>query len=302
MSEISSPDGWKAVGGPMNGNIIAKSGTVDESKIWKHGGVHFTDEEKDQLIMCPTSDSFIPSKLKEHLLGPAYKGKYKPALDKDPNSDFNWKKKQREIAPKHILDGILGHLGDSPVTGSVTGSGSVNVKGYQDRFHECVAAKVGEELTEREFMKELLFLGPRIDECIETFDEDKCEQGFSDAFISLPAALREKTGSMSAVTLDPLSFKDQEIVLDEMIHRSADTERTRCNETVSDTTKALRKKRRNYDVDFQGPDMSFLWVIRDEDGLRTSLSKIMNFLVIIVAIYVIGNLLIQLLSRGSESK
>ena len=147
-------------------------------------------------------------------------------------------------------------------------------------------------------MKEIMFLDPEIDKCIETLDQDRCDQGFSDTFISLPAALRTKTGSITDTKPDPLRFEDQEIVLDEMIHLSAETEKTRCKNTVSETTRALREKRR-YDIDIQFPDMSALWFIRDGDSMVGSIPKVVNFLVILAAIYVIGTLALKLLSRGS---
>jgi hypothetical protein len=284
-----SPTKWEAQGGPLRGRIIVKSGTVDKG----NQGAHFSDEEKDKLLMCP--DSFVPRDLKEQIMG----RKFDDSLpsDKGPNRGFNWETKQEEIKPKFILDEIMGHLGDKPPTGPSGSSGSSGPTGSsgssgtgddQTLFHECVAAKVNEELRGREFMEEMMFLGPKLGECIETLDQDRCDQGFSDTFISLPAALRRtKTtpGSMSETQRDPLSFKDQGLVLDEMIHQSAENERELCKGVVSETTRALQEKRR-YEIDF--PDISSLWLIKDGDGLGGSLAKIINFIVIITAIYVIG--------------
>ena len=299
----SDPTQWKAgQDGPesMRGRIVAKSGTVDESDNKgphaKQGGYHFSDEDQGKLLMCP--DPYVSKELKEHIIGHKFDDNLKPRYS-GPNNEFYWKNKQREIKPEFIRDYILGHLGDKPVVGPDS-----ETMDPENRFHKCMAAKVDEDLTEREFMKEIMFLDPKIGECIDTLDRDNCDQGFSDTFISLPAALRRtktKPGSMPETKTDPLSFKDQDIVLDEMIHRSDEAERARCDETVSDTTKALQEKRR-YDIDIQFPDMSSLWFIRDGDSFMDSLPRIINFLVIIAAIYLIGTLVLKLLSRGSGSK
>jgi hypothetical protein len=280
-SPTLKPTRWTALGGhhDMDGKIIVKSGTTDETDTKVTGEIHFSDEEQDKLLMCATGER-VPLELKEYILGRKYDHSLKP--NEGPNRDFNWKNKQREIHPGFILDEILGHL-DQPVIGPGSGAGIDS----QNLFHKCMAAKVDEDLTAHEFMKEImsLSLDQEIGDCIDRLDEDKCDQGFSDEFISLPAALR-KTRTMSGVSRNPLSYEDQDIVLDVMINQSAETEKARCDEKISDTTKSLQETRR-YEID---TNMSS-WFFNVDAGWKGTVAKIVNFIVVIALLYLIGKII-----------
>jgi len=306
-SPSSDPIKWTAQGGPdsMKNKIIMASGSVDESgntgSHAKQGGYHFSDEDKDKLLMCPTGN-IVPKELKEHILGV----KFNPLAEPEQR-EFNWKNKQREIKPEFIRDQIMGHLGDKPV---IKGSGPGS-KDYSDpgpRFNKCMAAKMADDLTERELMSELLAIPLNIyEDCLGTLDTDKCDQGFSGEFTGLHSELRQtNVDPMSESPL--LSFPDKGLIMDRMIHLSENTELDICDK-ISDTTRVMRnmQSEKQSDIYFELPDIElsdfeFLRFIKDGDGLRVILAKTLNVLVILVAIYVIGNLVLQLMGRSSRAK
>jgi len=310
-SPSSDPIKWTAHGGPdsMKNKIIMASGSVDESSnTGSHaiqGGYHFSDEDQDKLLMCPTGN-IVPKELKERILGV----KFNPLAEPEQR-EFNWKNKQREIKPEFIRDEIMGHLGDKPV---IKGSGPGS-KDYSDpgaRFNKCMAAKMADDLTERELMIELLAIPLNIPgDCLRTLDTDKCDQGFSSEFTGLHSELRQtnvklKSGIADASVnySDTLSLPDKGIILDRMIHLSENVETAICDK-ISDNTQIMRNTKSDINLEFPDfpnfPDLSeFLRFIKDGDGLRVILAKTLNVLVILVAIYVIGNLVLQLMGRGSN--
>ena len=286
-SPSSEPIKWTAQGGPdsMKNKVIMASGSVDESgntgSHAKQGGYHFSDEDKDKLLMCPTGN-IVPKELKEHILGV----KFNP-LAKPEQREFNWKNKQREIKPEFIRDQIMGHLGDKPVVkGSGLGSGGPgSTEDPGARFNKCMAAKMADDLTERELMSELLAIPLNIyEDCLGTLDTDKCDQGFSGEFTGLHSELRQtnvklKSGIADASVnySDKLSLPDKGIIQDRMIQLSENTETAICDK-ISDNTQIMRNTK---SVNLEFPD----------------LTKILNVLVILGAIYVIGNLVLRLMGR-----
>ena len=311
-SPSAGPIKWTARGGPeyMNNKIVMASGSVDESGNTGpdaiQGGYHFSDEDKDKLLMCP--DSYVSKKLKEHILGRKFDDSLRPP-DTGSNKEFYWKNKQREIKPEFIRDQIMGHIGDKPVVSGSGGPGSKEDPGA--RFNKCMAAKMADDLTERELMSELLAIPLNIyEDCLETLDTDKCDQGFSGEFTGLHSELSQtnvklKSGIADASVnySDTLSLPDKGIIQDRMIQLSENTETSICDK-ISDNTKILRNtKSVNLEFpDIELSDFEFLQFIKDGDGLRVILTKILNALVILGTIYVVGNIIIQLMGRGSSSR
>ena len=258
------------------GQVIPLTGTVDETV--RHG-IHLSSEEQDRLLMC--SIDKVPLKLKEHISPDenvmGQDGKIRRA---------SWEDKQREINPRAKLFQILS---GSPSPGQLPGVPSPPDE--EDNFKKCILAHFKGKDDEEKLMKEIITYNKGDLQCIHHLKGANCDNGYSDVFTSLPhEILKHNQTEVTSMTRD-----DYDLSVRNMLIQSRDTEELKCKGEVSDTTQSLLKTP-EYKIDLKIPDMSGIWFAKRR-GIFAFTQKIINLLVILVAVYIIGNFILQLFGR-----
>jgi len=253
---------------------------------------HASDEQTDQLIMCSGGSTVTKDTIQS----------FDPDFKETVNNEPTWKVKQQGANIKKCP--IVPHTGKvrfndhrCPVKSPKHSGGLVP---EEDRFSECVRKKYKDVSDENELMKKLTFL--RTSDChyLLPKDTDSCEKGFLDMFVSLP---HEILNNNNKGHLKDGYRKEFDLSVRNMMKQSSEAESDRC-QSVSDTTHSLIDDTK-YTVDFKFPDISALWFAEDKDtfsGLYSFAQRFLNFMAVVVAIYIIGNLLLKITSRGVDTK
>ena len=254
---------------------------------------HASDEQTDQLIMCLGGNTVTKDTIQS----------FDPDFKETTAEGDAWKIKQQGANLKKCS--IVPHTGKvqfndhrCPVPSPKHG-GKKQIP-EEDRFSECVRKKHQDVADENELMKRLTFL--RTSDCHHHLPKDmeSCERGFMDMFVSLP---HEILKNHHKGHLKDGYRKEYDLSVRNMMKLSSEAEIEKC-QSVSDTTRSLIDDTK-YTVDFTFPDMSGLWFAEDKDtfsGLYSFAQRFLNFVAIIAAIYIIGNLLVNFTSRGGQSK
>lgn len=172
------------------------------------------------------------------------------------------------------------------------------------KFHECHSKKMKKDLSPYELINTLSSMDYEDihSECLGHLPEpsDSCEFGYSQPFASLPHGVL-KHRKQTDILEDKRYQEDYHLAVRNSHDLAKSHEEEVCPEGVSETTKSLQKATRKVDLDVKLPDLSGLWVSDSKDGLYAILGKTLNFLLIILAMYVIGNFLLKLTSRSATS-
>ena len=173
----------------------------------------------------------------------------------------------------------------------------------KEEFQKCVADLYKGIQGDNEFMARLHSFGSEeyTRECIDLLDKEECEEGFSSYFVGLTDKIlaQNNRGHLASEYPEKYQSIQRNHIDDASFH-----ELKLCGE-VSQTTKSLLNLSENIDVDFRLPsmdDFASLWVFNEKHSWIQNLTKLLNMAVIAVIVYMVANVLLQMMSRGGESK
>lgn len=173
----------------------------------------------------------------------------------------------------------------------------------KEEFHKCVADLYKDIQGDNEFMARLHSFGPEeyTRECTDLLDTDECGEGFSSYFVGLSDSIMGQNNRSHLASEHPEKY--QSIQRNHLSH-AKHHETAKCSE-VSQTTKSLANLSQNIDVDFRLPsmdDFKDMWVFKENHSWIQNITKLLNMAVIAVIVYMVANVLLQMMSRGGESK
>jgi hypothetical protein len=173
----------------------------------------------------------------------------------------------------------------------------------KEEFHKCVADLYKDIQGDNKFMARLHSRGSEeyTRECTDLLDKDECEEGFSSYFVGLADSVLAQNNRGHLASEYPEKYQSIQIkhIGDAKHHETA-----KCSE-VSQTTKSLSNLSQNIDVDFRLPsmdDFKDMWVFKENHSWIQNITKLLNMAVIAVIVYMVANVLLQMMSRGGESK
>ena len=173
----------------------------------------------------------------------------------------------------------------------------------KEEFRKCVADLYKGIQGDNEFMARLHSFGSEeyTRECIDLLDKDECEEGFSSYFVGLADSVLAQNNRGHLASEHPEKY--QSIQRNHLSH-TKHHEKAKCSE-VSQTTTSLVNLSQNIEVDFRLPsmdDFSSMWVFNKNHNWVQNLTKLLNMAVIAVIVYMVAGVLLQMMSRGGESK
>ena len=173
----------------------------------------------------------------------------------------------------------------------------------KEEFHKCVADLYKDIQGDNKFMARLHSRGSDeyTRECTDLLDTDECDEGFSSYFVGLSDSIMGQNNRGYLASEHPEKY--QSIQRNHLSH-AKHLENRKCGK-VSPTTKSLLNLSQNIDVDFRLPsmdDFKDMWVFNEKHSWIQNLTKLLNMTVIAVIVYMVASVLLQMMSRGGESK
>ena len=173
----------------------------------------------------------------------------------------------------------------------------------KEEFQKCVADLYKGIQGDNEFMARQHSFGKDeyTRDCIDLLDTEDCGEGFSPYFVGLSDSVLAQNNRGYLDSENPEKY--QSIQRNHLQH-AKHHEMAKCGK-VSPTTKSLSNLSENIDVDFRLPsmdDFKDMWVFNEKHSWIQNLTKLLNLAVIAVIVYMVANVLLQIMSRGAESK
>ena len=172
----------------------------------------------------------------------------------------------------------------------------------KDEFHKCVADLSKDIRGDNEFMATLdtFHKDKYTRECTDHLDANDCKGGFSEYFVGLADSVLAHNNKSHLSTEKSEMYQR---IQRNHLHHAEYHERKKCG-GVSPTTSSLTNLAQNIELDFRLPsmgDFSNMWVFDPRHNWLQNLTKLLNLMVIAVIIYMVANVLLQMMSRGGAS-
>jgi hypothetical protein len=173
----------------------------------------------------------------------------------------------------------------------------------KEDFQKCVTALYEDIQGDNALMARLHSSGKDhyTRECTDHLETDDCDEGFSPYFVGLSDTVLAKNNKGYLASEYPEKYQS---VQRNHLNHAEHHEMAKCGK-VSPTTRALLNLSQNIGIDFRLPsmdDFKDMWVFKEEHSWIQNLTKLLNMAVIAVVIYMVANVLLQMMSRGEESK